>query len=212
MISRFLDDFYEILFKPVQGMKKISQEKNIWHGLLVYVIISVIVSLSTSAYQLGNLLEQDFAELSVPAEITEGMLRFIPFIDLLLNLTFGVLFFLAWTAILHLVAEIFSGENRSYRLGAVLGYAQLPYVFMAPLSLISRYAPFDLISLASIIFFFWTLVLKIIGYRETYGFSTSRAILCYFLPAAAFLLAILIFLIMALAFLMPMLSELMPFQ
>ncbi len=210
MISRFLDDFYEILFKPARGMKRISQEKNIWQGLLIYVIISVIVSLSTSAYQLTSLLEQDFSSMPLPVELTEGMLRFMPFLDLLFKVTFGVLLFLTWTAILHLVADILGGENRSYRLGAVLGYGQLPYIFMAPVSLLARYMPFDLIALASFVFFFWSLALKIIGFRETYNFSTSRAILGYFLPAVSLMTIAIVFLIFIGAFFVPLVGELVP--
>ncbi len=212
MISKFLDDFYEILFKPAQGMKKISQEKNIWQGLLIYLIISVIVSLSTSTYQLRSLLTQDFSGIPMPIELTESMLRFMPFIDLLFKVTFGALLFLVWTAILHLSADVLGGENRGYRLGAVLGYAQLPYIIMAPVSLLARYVPFDLISVASIILFFWTLILRIIGLRETYNFSTPWSILCYFLPAAALILIVIIFLIITGAFFLPLVSEFVPLQ
>lgn len=209
MTGKFLDDFYDILFRPAQGMKKISKEKTIWHGLLVYIVVSLTVSLSSGIYQ-PEILSQDLANFPFPVEVTENMLRLLPFFNVLVNITFTPLFFLIWTSILHLTADILGGRNRSYRLGAVLGYGQLPYIFMAPVSLLSEYTPFNLIGLASVALFLWSLVLKIIGLRETYDFSTPKAVISYILPAGVFILSIMVFLIILSLYFAPLLTEFMP--
>ncbi|PKM82291.1 MAG: hypothetical protein CVU88_03395 [Firmicutes bacterium HGW-Firmicutes-13] len=209
MTGKFLDDFYEILFRPTQGMNKISREKTIWHGLLVYIGVSVIVSLSSGSYHPDS-LAGDLGGLPFPVEVTENMLRVLPFFNVLLNVTFIPVVFLIWTSILHLTADILGGQNRSYRLGAVIGYGQLPYVFMAPVSLLSQYLPFDLIGIASLVLFLWSLVLKIVGLRETYGFSTSKAILSYFLPVGVLLVSLIIFVIFLSLFFAPFIAEFIP--
>ncbi len=209
MIGKFLDDFYEILFRPSQGMKKISREKTIWQGMLVYIVISVIVSLSTGTSPSEN-MAGNLGALPFSVEITESMLRMLPFFNVLLNITFTPLFFLVWVSILHLTADILGGHNRSYRLGAVIGYGQLPFVFMAPVSILSQYIPFDLIGLASITLFLWSLILKIVGLRETYEFTTSKAILSYFLPVGVLFLSLIIFIILLSFFFAPFIAELMP--
>ncbi|MDO9573711.1 MAG: Yip1 family protein, partial [Candidatus Contubernalis sp.] len=176
-MSNFLDDIYDILFRPSQGMGKISKEKNIWHGFLVYAVVSLIVTLANTATQAGQIMEE-LQELPIPVELLQGMTRFMPFI----NLPFIPLYFFLSVAVLHLTAELLGGEGRVYRLGAVLGYGQIPYILMVPVSLISRYLPFDLTNVFSLLLFIWALVLKVIGIRETYGFSSGRALVTFFLP------------------------------
>jgi len=203
-VSSFLDDIYEILFKPSRGMEKISREKNIWHGFLVYMVVSVIVTLSNTANQAGQIFEE-FRDFPVPLELIEGMSRFMPFI----NLPLIPLYFFLSVAVLHLAVELLGGEGRISRLGAVLGYGQIPYIFMLPVGLMGRYLPFDPTGFATLVFFIWSLVLKVNGIREAYGISSGRALVSYFLPFVVLFALLVMFLLFLGIFLAPFLGELL---
>ncbi|UNC93692.1 Yip1 family protein [Candidatus Contubernalis alkaliaceticus] len=202
MMSNFLDDIYDILFRPSQGMEKISKKKNIWHGFLVYTVVSLIVSLANTANQTGQLLEE-FQELSVPIELIQGMSRFMPFF----NLPFIPLYFFLSAAVLHLTAELLGGEGRVSRLGAVLGYGQIPYIFMVPISLITRYLPIDPTNLFSLIIFIWALVLKVFGIQAVYGFSSGKSLVTYFLPIIILTALLVLFMIFLAVIMAPFLGE-----
>ncbi len=214
MTANFLDEFYDILFRPKQGMRNIRQVKTLWHGLLVYLIVNVIGSLSTASYQAQLLDVQELSQLPLPMEITEGFLGMLPFMELVAKITLGPLYFLAATAVLHLAASLLGGEKGNtgniQGLGAVLGYSYLPYIFLAPISLVARYVAFDLIQFASIIFFFWALILKVTGIREVYQFSSSRALLSYILPAGVILVALILFTLLSFLFFAPLMGQMVP--
>ncbi|RQD76728.1 MAG: YIP1 family protein [Candidatus Syntrophonatronum acetioxidans] len=227
MIANFLDDFYDILFRPGQGMRKVGRQKTIWHGLLVYLVVNLIGTLSTASYQVQLLDLQELQQLPLPLEVTEGVLGMMPFMELLTKITLGPLYFLGAVAVLHLAASLLKGEKNNYQgnegregikgdqgnvkgLGAVLGYGYLPYVFLAPVSLAARYVAFDLIQFASLIFFFWALILKVVGIREVYQFSSSRALLCYVLPAGVILAAFFLFALLAVIFFAPLMGQMVP--
>lgn len=207
MIGNFLDDFYDILFRPGRGLKRVGQEKNLWHGLLVYLVVNVIGTLSTTTYQVQLLEVQELSRFPLPLEMTESLIRVLPFMELLGKLTLGPLYFLASLALIHLSASLLGGENNPKGLGAVMGYSYLPYVFLAPVSLLARYLAFDLIQFASIIFFFWTVILKITGIGGLYQFPFSRALLAYVLPALALAVSLFLFTLLSFAFFSPLLGQ-----
>lgn len=203
-MSNFLDEIYEILFKPSLGMERISREKNIWHGFLVYMVVSVIVALSNTANQTGKILEE-FQDFPVPLELMQGMGRFMPFI----NLPLIPLYFFLSVAVLHLIAELLGGEGRISRLGAVLGYGQIPYIFMLPVSLMGRYFPFDPTGAASLLIFLWALVLKVNGIRDVYNISSGRALMAFFLPYIVLFVLLVLFLLILGISVAPFLGELL---
>ncbi len=203
-MGSFLDDVYDILFKPSRGMEKVSREKNIWQGFLVYLVVSVIVTLSNTASQAGQMIEE-FRGFPVSPELMEGMARFMPF----LNLPLIPLYFFLFTAVLHLTVELLGGEGRISRLGAVLGYGHIPYIFMLPVSLAARYFPFNPTGFFSLAISIWALVLKVNGIRNVYNISLGRALVSYFLPFIFLFGLLVLFLLLAGILLGPFLAELM---
>lgn len=209
MFKNFLDDFYDVLFRPQKGIRRVAEERTIWQGLAIYLGISIILSLST----LNVISPQDFmrafseAGFPVPAAATETLSWSLPAISLIANIVFGPLIFFLWVAIINFIAELFNGKGNAGRLGAAFGYAQFPYVFVSAVSLFGRYTTFNIVNLAVFAAFVWSVVLKIIAVREAHHFSTGRAVIIYFLPAIALVVALFIFFMLFIVFLMPSLAQ-----
>ena len=210
MFKESLDDFFDVLFNYSKGLPRIARTRNIWHGLAVYLFISLIVSLATVNINLGYgweqdvfLMPQEVAPFFTP-EMGESASRFFPLATLLTQLVFGPLYFLLIVGLRNFVAELFGGRGHVFALGAVLGYGHLPYLIVALGGLLNRYTAFNTIGFLTAIAFFWSLWLKIAGLRVVNEFSWGRAVLVYFMPLLALLGATILFLLLAIVFLFPL--------
>lgn len=207
MFKNFLDDFYDVLFRPQKGIRRVAEERTIWQGLAIYIAVSIILSLST----LNVLSPRDFiitvreAGFPVPLAVVEALSWSLPVISLITNIVFGPLIFSLWVAIINFIAELFDGKGNAARLGAVFGYAHLPYIFVSAISLFGRYTSFNIVNLSLFAAFIWSAVLKVIGVREAHHFSTGRSVIVYLLPAIALFVAFFIFFMLFIVFLMPFL-------
>ncbi len=212
MLIGFLDDFYDTLFQPSRGLTRIASARTVWHGLAVYLVVNVIVSLAT--VNIPAVTEQDFPywvtpDLAplIPLEIIEGMLRFIPLVSVLLYLVFGPLYFLLSVAVLQFVSRLFGGEGNPSSLGAVLGYANLPYVIVALGGLFSRYTTFNIVGLISLGAFLWSVGLKVAGIKAAHNFSWGRASLVFFMPAIVVITVFFLFILLFIVFLVPLAAQ-----
>ncbi|MGI6307607.1 MAG: YIP1 family protein [Dethiobacteria bacterium] len=210
MFKEFLDDFYDVLFNSSKGLPRIARTRNIWNGLAVYLLVSLIVSLATVNLNLGYRMEQGV--LLVPPEAApffspemgESVSRLVPLATLLIQLVFGPLYFLLMVAVRNFVAELLGGRGNLFSLGAVLGYGHFPYLIVALGGLLNRYTAFNTIGLLTAAALLWSLWLKIAGLRVVHEFSLGRAVLCYFMPLIAILTAFVLFLLLAVVFLFPL--------
>ncbi|NLJ56816.1 MAG: hypothetical protein GX334_07190 [Firmicutes bacterium] len=209
MFKDFFDDFYDLFFNSSRGLSRVARTRNIWNGLAVYLLVSLIVSLATVNFNLGYRMEQDL--FSVPPEIVPffspemgaGVSRFVPLVTLLTQLVFGPLYFLLTVAVRNFTAELLGGRSNPGGLGAVLGYGQLPYLVVALGGLLNRYTAFNTVGLLTLAALLWSLWLKIAGLRIVHEFTWGRAVLCYFMPLLAVLTAFVLFLLLAVVFLFP---------
>jgi hypothetical protein len=212
MFKEWLDDFYDILFNCRKGLSRIAQNRNIWHGLVIYLFVNLIVSLATinSTYMAGQdaFIPPEFSTF-LPQEILEGVLRFIPLVTILVQLVFGPLYFFLIVGVINLVAELFGGRGGVLNLGAVMGYGQYPYLIVALGGLFTRYTNFDVMGLLAFAALLWSLFLKIAGLKIVYNFSWGRAALVYFMPLIAVAAALLLFLLLAIVFLLPLMMQVM---
>ncbi|GEM_PF-943751 len=212
MLIGFLDDFYDTLFQPSRGLTRIASARTVWHGLAVYLVVNVIVSLATvnipavTEQDISSWVTPDLAPL-IPLEIIEGMLRFIPLVSVLLYLVFGPLYFLLSVAVLQFVSRLFGGEGNPSSLGAVLGYANLPYVIVALGGLFSRYTTFNIVGLISLAAFLWSVSLKVAGIKAVHNFSWGRASLVYFMPAIVVITVFFLFILLFIVFLVPLVAQ-----
>ena len=208
-MNQFIDDFFDILFKPTVGMARITKERSVWQGLLVYLAISVVSTITT----VGATGTADYVgELSqfVSPEAATAILRSLPVLNVLVILVFTPFLLFISAAILQFSAELLGGRGKGLQLAAGLGYAQLPYILVAPFGLVARYLNFNVVGVVSFVVFIWAIVLKIEAVRAVFGFSHRRAALTYFLPVLAILVATIIFLLLMFSFLMPLMSLLFP--
>ena len=212
MLKRFFVFFFNTLFHPEKGLVRISENRNIWNGLVIYLFINLIVSLAAIYFTHGRSLQESFylpPELSpfFTPEIIEGVFRFVPLVNLLLQLVFVPLYFLLMVGILHLVAELFGGKGSVSSLGAVLGYGHIPYLIIALGFFLAHYTTLNIIGLLTIAAFLWSLWLKIVGLKIVNEFSWGRAVLVYFMPVISLTAAFLIFLLLSIVFLTPLLMQ-----
>lgn len=208
MLKELLEDFFYILFNLRKRLPHLIQNRNIWHGLLVYQIVNLLLSLAVINFigykwQEGTLnIPQEILIFSTP-ETVESILRFIPFTALLIVIVFGPLCFLSVVAVINLVAELFGGKDGLSGLGVVLGYGHFPYVIAALGMILTRFNSLYVTGILLLLIFLWSMGLKITGLKLVYGFSWGMALLVYLMPAISFLVALLLYLLVAIVFLVP---------
>lgn len=212
MFKGFLDDFYDTLFQYHKGLTRIARERTVWHGLAVYLIVNVIVSLATvnvpavTEYDASFWITPELAPL-IPLEVVEGVLRFIPLFSVLFYLVFGPLYFLLSVAVLQFVSRLFGGQGEPTSLGAVLGYANLPYVIVAVGGLFARHTAFNIIGLVSLAAFLWSVWLKVAGIKIVHNFSWGRSTLVFFMPAIVLITVVILFILLFIVFLIPLAAQ-----
>ncbi len=211
MFKNFLDDFFDILFNPVKGLSRVAEDRSIWHGLVVYLTVSIVVSLATLNISHSVASPWIPPELApyFPVELFERTLHFIPLLMLFLQLFFGPLYFFLMVAILNFVTSLFDGEGKVISLGAVLGYSYLPFLVVAVGGLLGRYTAFNIVGLVGVIAFFWSLWLKIAGIKTVHGFSWGRSVLAFFMPFIIFVTSFILFSLLTIVFLLPMVMQAM---
>ncbi len=209
MFKKFLDDFYDILFNYRKGLSRIAAEKNIWHGLVVYLVVTLIVSLATLEITPAAINGEFPPEIYmfIPPQALEIMWKLIPLLTVLLQVVFGPLYFLLLVAVLHFVSALFGGNGRASSLGAVMGYAYIPYLMVAVGGLLGRYIPFNVAAILTIGAFIWSHWLRIAGLKQVNDFSWGRATLVYFMPLIVLLIALIIFILLSIVFFVPLLIQ-----
>ena len=211
MFKNFLNDFYDVLFNYRKGLPRIAEEKNIWHGLIVYLVVTVIVSLATleinpAAINGGELFPLEIHML-FPPQALEIVWKLLPLFTILLQVVFGPLYFLLLVALFHFVSALFGGNGRASSLGAVMGYAYIPYLLVAVGGLLGRYTPFNIAAILTIGAFIWSHWLRIAGLKQVNDFSWGRATLAYFMPLIVLLIAFIIFILLVIVFFVPLLIQ-----
>ena len=206
----FLDDFFDVLLKPAAGFKRLAEGKSIYAGLLIYLSVVIISNLSSINTVHPGEIARDMEQMGLvlPASFIGSLPQVLPFLSIITVLTFGPAFFLGRTALVSLSAVLLKGEGDVRSLGLVFGYAQLPYILIAPASLLSRVVNFEFLGLVSAAIFIWVIVLRVIALRSVYNLSTGRSILAVFLPFLVVLFSLLFFFLFMGAFMSPLLAEL----
>jgi hypothetical protein len=205
----FLDDFYDVLFKPKTAFTRLSQRTNIGLGLFIYLVVVLVANLSSMDVISPSQLALDMEQwgFAVPADFFKDISRIAPLISAVSVLTFGPLLFLARTALLSLSAALLGGKNDSRSLGHALGYAQLPSVLVAPFALLDRALPFNVMGVIALGLYLWVLILRVAALSSASGLSTGRAVLALLLPLLALLLSVIFFLLFFGAFFAPLILQ-----
>lgn len=210
-VNQFIDDFYDVLFKPAKGMSRVADKRSVWHGLLVYLAISLISAMTAFGAVDSQTISEELSAF-IPQQTAALLLQSWPVLNIIIILAFSPIILFTWSSILQFSSELLGGQGRGLSLAAVVGYAQMPYILLAPVGLISRYLPLDIMGVAGYIVLLWSLFLKIEGIRAAHNFSRRRAALAYFLPLLVLIAAVVILFLLLGSFLMPLLSQLYPMQ
>lgn len=211
VLDHLVDDFYDVLFKPREGLSRVIRDRTVWQGLFVYVAVSLVsffTATGTSTADPTQLSAETGGMLS-PEAIAQ-VLRSQPLVGVISILLFSPFLLFAWAAIVQFAAGLLGGRGQGVTLAAAVGYAQLPYLLVAPVGLVDSALQTNFTSLATFIAFVWSLFLKIEAVRLVNGFPRGRAAFAYFLPIIALAAAILVFTLLVGAVFMPILAEFFP--
>ena len=163
-MSMFWPNLVDALQSPVELFRRLREHPAVLQGILVATVGQMLFALGPGAVT------------EIPG--MEGAAVFHPAADVVLT----VLGYLVYVIALHATARALGGDGRLAAGVSALGLASAPFLLYAPIHVAATLAGVPL--LASIGFVglsLWGLVLDILAVRETYGFSTGRAIGAMFL-------------------------------
>lgn len=163
----------DVLTEPADAFRYLAQHRRLGLALVVYVI-----SLLPTAYGPSLDVADDLTLLFQP-EASGLMLGLQSSIS-------NVLLLFVSAALLHLVARLLGGRGRYAQIVQAEGMAALPMLLVAPFTVLANMGvlPF-LYHVAVLAAMVWSVVLSVVAIRETYGFTTGRAIAALVLQAVA---------------------------
>lgn len=170
----FLELMYGALFAPVTTFRQVAARPRPDRAVLVLLAVSVV---SAGAGALSAEREAGLAAL--PVSLSLGPVAF------LLGLIGPFVIWYLQASALHLTAELLGGAGRVLTLLTLLALAAVPQVFSAPALLLGVLTRSSLGGWLSLGIGVWVIVLQVLAVRETYGFSTGRAVGTLFLPLGA---------------------------
>jgi len=201
-MTDLLENIFGTLFSPASTFKRMLEERTAVTTAAIVVLIACICSGA------GSILTQS-AFMSMFAEFPgfEEMV-FSPSASMTMSVVFGFILWVVIAGILHVVAKILGGKGAFTEMLVLMGFAMLPNIFLAPISLIAIFSggltgAFIAIGLGGILAI-WILILDVLAIREAHKFSTGRAIATLVIPFVVLMVLVFV-LIIAAIFLISML-------
>ena len=187
-----------VITAPSLSMRAIALARAWPVGLAIYIVIALLNGFAgltgrrqvpaVGDPQVTRAFETYFNTVQSPVGVLVNALFFTP------------LLLLIGTGILYLVARLLGGWGSFGGLLATQGFAYIPSFLLAPLTLLANILRIPVLGgLFTLVFSIWTLVLVVIGIRESMSLSTGRAVATLLIPIGViFLLAcVLIFVVVA---------------
>ncbi len=185
----FLENLYDILFQPLQGMKSIAARR-----LTGQAVVALLLSVLIPAWPIYFFLK----EINMPI-----LIHLIIIVQILGSF---ILWFVG-VAILHLIAEMAGGRGTAAGLLAAMGFSHVPRIFLVPGWVVTILMPAGirplLFAVLGIMTAVWTLGLAMVAIRANYDFSPSKAIVVLITPLLALIAAFLVIAILLGAALIP---------
>jgi len=202
-----VDLIYGILFAPAATFQKISARPPLSHAFIIFTAVTLIGTLiSVWAPPVSPNLPE------MPPEMVGMMTSMMPYFGLL-----GAVFaFMNWfilTGIFQLFSEFLGGRGTALGVFTVLGVAELPNVFIGPISLLttiignSFLTTFLTVS-SGLLIFVWQVILIIIGLREVQGYSTGRALVTVLAPVVVLLIVLTVMVVAFAGMMIPLIRSL----
>ena len=201
----FVELLYGVLFSPKAAFRRIVDENLLFQGFVIFVVITLLTSL------IDFLGIRNFS--GIPSEFVSSFSQAGPY----LGITAVVFAFISWffkAGILQLFAELLGGQGRAVEVLTVLALAATPKVFVIPFQvlgffLVGSFAASFLSVAVSISVSVWSLVLVVIGIRETQKLSGGRAVAAVALPLGVLGLAFIIVAVSMVGFAAPYFTSIM---
>lgn len=165
-MRNFLENIYGILFEPKKTMDKIIETRPIWQAVWIIIILSLASAL---------------LDHSTGFDGTSNIIFFIG--NLFSILISSLLIWVTISGFFEVTARIFSDENRFKPLLSLMGFALLPWIFTAPLTLLKINIPLIIIgSILEIIVWIWSIVLIFFSVQKLYNLSIKKTWLFFLMP------------------------------
>lgn len=162
----FLENIYGILFNPKKTIERIIETSPFWQAFWIIIVLSLASALLDNRFILG------------------GSYDIVFFIWNLLSILLSSL--LIWVTIagfFEVTARIFSDESRFKPLLSLTGFALLPWILTAPLTLLKINIPLLIISsLLEVMVWIWSIVLIFLSVKQLYNLSTKKTWLFFLMP------------------------------
>lgn len=183
-----IDAAVGVIVRPVTAMREIATARP-W---LTALVLSMAITLLTG---LANLTASTSLTSPAPPELPGGELLPVelqsalegyqvlaqsPALIVANALVLSPLLLIIWTGLLFLVSRLLRGRAPFTGLLATQSFASVPAILLAPVSALANLGGGALLALLGGVLGFgvalWTLVLQVIGIRESQAFSTGRAV------------------------------------
>lgn len=183
-----LELIYGVLFDPVRTFKKVAANPPLLQAVLIYALIG-FAGLIMGVFVNLDYLPRSIPELPLP--VLQLLQKMAPFIALV-GFVIQFIKWFAYSALLHLIADLYGGRGRARGVFTVYGLAALPTIFLLPVQLLQivlgqSFLLGILVLLVSIALGIWGVVLLVLGVREVHQFTTSMALAVVFTPVLVIL-------------------------
>jgi len=193
--KNLLEMIYGVLFDPVETFRGVAASPPIGRVLLIFSVVSVLAAVM--GYYLSSRVFRGelYSDTGPLAGMVDAMIPLMVFGGLII----AFVKWIAYSGLLHLVAEMFGGSGRALGVLAVTGLATIPVILLMPFDLVVVLAggqtPLTTIitGLFGLVSLVWGFVLVVLGLREVHGFSTGRALAVALAPPLAIIVLMFIF-------------------
>lgn len=159
-MSNFLDNFYGTIFSPNETFSRLRENPPLLQGFFVVLFISILSPLIKSAFPHNFIL------------------FFIYFLGIFFTAIGGVIIWIFFALFLDINSRIFCKTGKIKEILTLSAFALLPWIFIAPTSLIKEGGIFGVIwgALFTLAIWLWASILVIFAIKKTYDISFIRAL------------------------------------
>lgn len=189
-MTDLLENVYGTLFSPVSTFKQMLEERTSVSAAVVVVLVASICSGAGGAL-IQSTLSSSLGGYPSPSpspgfETSQMQSMLPPTASLVMGVVSGVVGWIIIAGVLHIVAKALGGNGTFESMLLLMGFANLPNIFQAPVGLVAFLSG----GLSGLMIFLglggllglWILALDVIAIREAHDFSTGRAIATLVLP------------------------------
>lgn len=171
-MNNFVATVYDVLFQPGVAMLQIAVNRPLWQAFAVFMVTTIVVVLT------------ELFSLRTTALHNIGLYLMV------VQTSISMIWLIAETAILHLIAELLGGRGSVVGLLCTIAFAYLPQVLFAPLGVLLVIMPTGIGAVVAVLLWLviaaWVISLKIAAIKGTYELPASKAVIIFITPMVVF--------------------------